>query len=205
MPACTQSVYEVYEHQKSDLLVQFLKSRSAQDTTLIFLRSREAVHQITSILNRESISVESIHGTTKPEQRLRALNDLKEKKIRALIATNAIVENLDLTGIRVVIYYDFHERNEDYLARLESTQEEVITFVTQHEQNLLIKLETLVGMELPRRQVQNFKYDAQPKYQPPVRPKGYKPNKTGSKPLQHKKPKLKNKGPRRKTGRTRKR
>ena len=205
MPRCAQSVYEVFEHQKSDLLRDLLKNSADFPQVLVFLQSRKNVHEVTAMLNRAGISVESIHGTTKPELRTRAIEDLKSGTLQVVVSTNAVVQDFDLAGISKILYFEFHERDEDYLARLESTEVESIVLVTQENQNQLKKLEALVGEEIPRKTLAEFPYDTQPKYVPPVRTKGYRPNKTGSKPLQHKKPKLKNKGPRRKTGRTRKR
>ena len=60
------------------------------------------------------------------------------------------------------------------------------------------------GENLKKCLAAGFTYDKQPRLIKTQSKKGHS-NKTGSKPLQHKKPKLKNKGPRRKTGRTRKR
>jgi len=204
MPSCDQSLYPVFEHQKCDLLAHLLTTGNFP-STLVFLRSRDAVHELTAALNRAELAVESVHGTTKPQAREEAISALKAGRLRVVVATNAVLQEFDLSGISQVIYYDYPEHPNDFIAHLATAEQEVAVFSGQNDQKLLDKLEAALESELPRREAEGFAYDDQPKYTPPVRSKGYKANKVGSKPLQHKKPKLIHKGPRRKTGRTRKR
>ncbi|MGJ8697401.1 MAG: helicase-related protein [Verrucomicrobiaceae bacterium] len=203
-----QSIHEIFEHQKLDLLHHLLKNSDDLHTAIIFLRSRDAVHAVNTSLNQAGISVASLHGNKKIELRERALKELKEGKIRVLVATEAVLRTLDITGVRHVIHFEFHELNADYANRVTSTLDAggtVTTFVTPKDIKLLAKLEEFVGQELPRKTAPDFPYDEQPRKSRALGDESRTANKTGNKPLQHKKPKLKNKGPRRKTGRTRKR
>jgi len=203
-----QSIYKVYEHQKTDLLLHLLAHRPEIDQAIIFLRTRDGVHSLSTTLRNADINIDSLHGNKKPELRDRALKDLRESRVRILVSTESSVRDLDLTGIHYFIHFEFHELDEDYLLRCDHAKKsggEVITFVTQKETSLFQKLELLVETELPEKTAEDFSYDDQPRVIKAPTAKGSGPNKTKSKPLQHKKPKLKNKGPRRKTGRTRKR
>ncbi|MDE0859086.1 MAG: C-terminal helicase domain-containing protein [Akkermansiaceae bacterium] len=207
MPIKNQFIHEVFEHQKADLLHHLLETEEDLHTVIVFSRSRDAVHALTSSLNKAGIPVGSLHGNKKIELRERSLRELKEGKIRVLVATEAVVRLLDIAGVRNVIHFEFHELDEDYLRRVECVQRaggEVLTFVSPKDLNLLGKLEELVGETLPRRTAEGFAYDDQPRTGKDLVGQVDRSNKTNSKPLQHKKPKLKNKGPRRKTGRTRK-
>ncbi len=204
MNQCSQSVYEVYEHQKTDLLVHLLLQEDAWEKTVIFVRNREALHALNTEISQQGILTETLTGNKKPEARERALADLKNGITQVVLATETVLRETDLTGIRRVIQYDFHELDQDYLNRLASASEEITTFVTQTDHNQLKKLEELAGMELERKSEEDFVYDRQPK-NIRVQPKKGQSNRGKSKPLQNKKPKLKNKGPRGKTGRTRKR
>lgn len=167
---------------------------------IIFVRSRDLVHALTSDLHNAGLASDSIHGSKKAELRERTLKDFLAGKFPALVATESVLRDSDLTSVDHVIYFEPHELDADFLKHLE-TSKEVITFITQKEHNLLQKLDKLADADLPRKKLEGFPYASQPKNQ---RGAGGG-NKTQSKPLQHKKPKLKNKGPRRKTGRTRKR
>jgi len=208
MSAMNHSIYEVYEHQKPELLLHLFQESPALETTIVFARTRDGVHALATMLSHADVLVESLHGSKKPELRDRAVARLKSGEIRVLVTTEAVAREVDLEGVKNVVQFEFHELDEDYRQRLGVTREaggEVVTFVTPKDGNLLKKLESFVGEEIPKKRSESFSYASQPRPVKIPRKKGCGPNKTGSKPLQHKKPKLKNKGPRRKTGRTRKR
>lgn len=204
MASCPQSIYEVFEHQKTDLLMHLLTRDEEISNAIIFVRGKNDLHAIATLIRNEGITVDSIAGSKKPELRERALKNLQSGDIRVLVATEAMLREVDLTGLSRVIHFDSHELDADYLKRVEICTEEVTTLVTQKDQKQLKALQELVGSSLEEKTAEGFPYADQ--QAPTKRPgaKGSGPNKTGSKPLQHKKPKLKNKGARRKTGRTRK-
>lgn len=204
MASCLQSIYEVFEHQKTDLLIHLLTRDEQISNAIIFLRSKDDLHALATIIRNEGIASDTISGNKKPELRDRALKNLQNGDIRILVATEAMLREADLAGLSRVIHFDFHELNPDYLKRVEICTEEVTTLVTQKDQKHLKALQELAGSSLVEKTAEGFPYADQ--QAPTKRPgaKGSGPNKTGSKPLQHKKPKLKAKGPRRKTGRTRK-
>ena len=202
MPAA-QSLYEVFPHQKADLLTHLLLEFSPEKNGIIFLRTKDGVHALKNQLISAGLPVDAVTGTTKPVLRDRALADLTAGRIRFLVATEAILRQSDLSQFPLIIQFEFPEVAADYLARLESA-EEIITFATREDGNQVRKLEALINQLLPPTRSETFAYDSQPKNAPSSR-NSAGTNKTQSKPLQHKKPKLKNKGPRRKTGRTRKR
>jgi superfamily II DNA/RNA helicase len=204
MASRLHSIYEVYEHQKVELLLHLVQQNEDWHRTIIFLRSREQLYTLTTELRNAGFKADSISGNKKLELREQALINLKSGTTHLLLATEAILRDADLAGTERIIQFDFHELEKDYLNRTESCSE-IITLVTQNDNKLLAKLEALIPTGLERKQAPEFSYHDQPRYLKPTRAKGCGPNKTGSKPLQHKKPKLKNKGPRRKTGRTRKR
>lgn len=205
MKVATQSIHEVYEHQKFEFALHLATQNADCQSTIIFIRSRDQLHSLTTELKLAGLKAESISGNKKPELRERAITDLKNGNIHFLVATEAVLRDTDLSGTERIIQYDFHELDQDYLKRSESCSLGITTLVTQNDAKLLARLEELIGNQLEKKYLSNFNYDDQPQYIKPLRAKGCGPNKTGSKPLQHKKPKLKNKGPRRKTGRTRKR
>lgn len=193
------SLYEVFEHQKTDLLIALLSSEPTLCPTLLIVRARDTVHSLTSELNRNKFVTNSLHGNKKPELRLRTLEDFSAGKFPILVSTESILREMSIPETCRVIYFEPPERDEDYIEHLR-TGRAVISLLTQHESAQTARLEKL-AVPLLRLRLEGFPYDSQPKYQKTPRTG----NKTNSKPLQHKKPKLKNKGPRRKTGRTRKR
>lgn len=204
MPATLQSIYEVFEHQKTDLLLHLLTSAALPTPALVFVRSRETLLALNTEAGRNELATDTISGSKKIELRERALQDLKKGALQAIFATESVLREADLSGIKSIIHFDFHEVDQDYLKRADSEFEEITTLVSQADHKNLEELEKLVAAPLEKRTIEDFKYDRQPRNFR-TQPKKGQSNRTKSKPLQNKKPKLKNKGPRRKTGRTRKR
>ena len=204
MPATLQSIHEVFEHQKADLLLHLLASETLPTPTLVFVRNREELLELNTEAGHQDLETDTITGSKKIELRERALQDLKKGTLQALFTTESVLREADLSGIKAIIHFDFHEIDQDYLKRAESEFAEITTLVTQGESKSLEELEKLIASPLEKRTVEDFTYDTQPRNFR-TQPKKGQSNRTKSKPLQNKKPKLKNKGPRRKTGRTRKR
>ena len=200
MSTHSQSIYEVFEHQKAALVLHLLESLPDFNAVMVFVRTRDGVHALTADLNHAGMAVESIHGNKKPELRDRALKALKNHKIRALVTTNAMARDLDTTGVGNVINVDFPELDEDYLRFLEvvrSSGGQVITFAMPQDTSAVSRLEGLIGAELPREKAEKFDYDAQPIHAKRPRKSGGTSKGLRSKPLQNKKPKFKNKRGRR--------
>lgn len=196
MPNTTQSIYEVFDHQKTELLIHLLDCLPDFDRVMVFLRTRDGVHALTSELGYAGVSVESIHGSKKPELRDRALKAFSEGKIRVLVATEAVVRDIDISDVKNVVNFDFPELGEDYLHRVEITEKsggETITIMAPQSVNLLSKLMTLAGTDLPCRIAEGFTYATQPIKGKSPRKKGGTSRGLHSKPLQNKKPKFKNK------------
>jgi ATP-dependent RNA helicase RhlE len=197
MPTQTQSVYEVFEHQKVELLLHLLDFLPDFNTVMVFARTREGVHAVTSAIGHADVRVESIHGSKKPELRDRALREFKEGKVRVLVCTDAAVRDADISGLCNVIQFDLPELHQDYMNRVacaEANGGEVITLVTPNDIKPLLKFEGLLGGELPRKSAPEFKYASQPIRVKPTRKKGGVSKGMRSLPLQNKKPKIKGKG-----------
>lgn len=194
------SIYEVFEHQKTELLLHILETSPHLDKVMVFVRTRDGVHTLTSALAHAGVSVESIHGQKKVELRDRALKAFSEGKIRVLITTDAFARGLEITGFNNVINVDFPELHNDYLQRLECVKfvgGEIITFFTPKDVSAFAKWEASFGEEIPRKKSEGFAYDTQSVNVKPQRKKGGTSKGLRSKPLQNKKPKFKNKRGRR--------
>jgi len=196
MSASHQFIYEVFEHQKAELLLHLLDGLPDFDKVMVFLRTRDGVHALTSTLSHAGVAVESFHGSKKTELRDRALKAFKEGRIRVIVTTEAAARVLDITGVCNVINYDFPELDQDYHQRVELVQRaggQVITLVSPQCVKSLGKLESLAGAELPRKVADGFVYASQAIKVKSPRKKGGTSRGLHSKPLQNKKPKFKNK------------
>ncbi|MGJ8672083.1 DEAD/DEAH box helicase [Rubritalea sp.] len=170
----TQSIYEVFEHQKLGLLKHLLDSSHHFYAVIVFSRTRDGAEELVKALKFADVSAEAIHGDKKQGQRRRALKEFKEGKIRVLVATDVAARGIDIDGVTHVINYDFPEHSEDYIHRIGRTgraeaEGEAITFVTPNNSLALKKLEKLIRVTLPRKKSEGFKYDTAPTKEEPRR------------------------------------
>ncbi len=191
-PTINQSIFEVFDHQKLDLLLHLLKHSPELDPVLIFVRQTSDVHTLNTAINNAGILSESIHGNKKPLLRDRALAALRDGNIRCIVITEAIARNLDLAGDASVINYDPLELLPDYFKRVISRSGgEVITFAHPKKHPQIDQIEEILETTLPRRVAEGFHYDAHALKYTYNKKSGKKG--TSKKPLQNKKPKLKRK------------
>lgn len=187
------AIYEVFDHQKNELLLHLLATDEQLNQVVVILRTRESVHTLATELSQAGISVDSVHGKKKANLIELACNDLKAGRIRVLVVTDASARNLDLAGVTATIQVDLPEVLSDYTHRIELTEAaggRLYSFVNKQNQNALGAVESLFGSDLPRLEAEGFSYAARPLQARPTRNKTPKKG-PASKPLQHKKKKYK--------------
>ena len=191
-----QLIYEVYNHQKLELVQHMIKSDPALDSAMIYLQKTDDVHLLTTSLSHAGIHVDSIHGKKNPEGRATALAEHISGRLPYLVVTAASARNLDITGVKNIINVDFPELLSDYETQvLTESTERVYSFAIPTKSGgtkLLKNLEELIEASFPRATAEGFVYD---KHALKISTRN-KQRKSGprSKPLQNKKPKLKKKG-----------
>ena len=159
-----QTIYEVHEHQKTELLEHLLNSSHEFYAVMVFARTKLGAEELVTSLKMEGISAEAIHGDRSQGQRKRALDEFKKAKIRVLVATDVAARGIDVDGVTHVINYDFPEQSEDYIHRIGRTGRAqskglAITFVTKANQQALKKVEKLIHKTLPKKKAEGFSYD----------------------------------------------
>ncbi len=196
MSASNQFIYEVFEHQKTDLLLHLLSDSSDIDQIVVFIRKLVEVHDVTSALNQAGVVTQSLHANKKVELRERALKEFHDGKIRALVMTEGVARAIDLSGVKNMLNYDIPELKEDYTLRATISEQaggETLTLVETQNLPALDKFEESLGHELPRKTAEGFEYATQPMKMKSPRKKGGTSKGIHSRPLQNKKPKFKNK------------
>ena len=199
-----QSLYEVFEHQKTELLLHLLTTRPELTSVAIFLRTRDGVHALNTELRNAGIMVDSVHPTKKESQRELALRDFKNGKLRVIITTDAYARSVQVEGANHIVNYQQAELYQDYAGRAEqiitsdAEHKQLITFATPQDRDKLAQLEKHLGTSLPRVTAEGFSYDSKDETVK-NRKNAANPNRTKSrgiqsKPLQNKKQKLRKNG-----------
>ncbi|MEW8963019.1 DEAD/DEAH box helicase, partial [Paraclostridium dentum] len=143
-----QNIYFVSKKQKTNLLIELLKS-NPKESVLVFSRTKHGANKITQQLVSSSISAAAIHGNKSQNARQLALNDFKEGKIRVLVATDIAARGIDIDDLPYVINYDLPEVAETYVHRIGRTGRagrsgRATAFCAMEERDLYKAIEKLI-------------------------------------------------------------
>ncbi len=185
----TQFVYEIAHHLKLPLLMHLLE-KEKMEMVLVFTRTKHGADRIAKQLERSGITTGALHSNRSQNQRLRALQDFKDGKVRLLVATDIAARGIDVDGISHVINYDFPPHHEDYIHRIGRTGRaqaigEAISFITHEDHGSLRSLERFIGRGLVRKKAAGFDASApSPSSDSNVRDRGFRGRRRGARPAE---------------------
>ncbi len=196
--AIRQSLIPCDKQRKLELFCHLLRTRRWQ-RLLVFAKTRKRVDEVLVSLRYSGVSSEAIHGEIPQHARLAALKRFNAGETRVLVATDVAARGLDITSLPLVVNLDLPVSAEGYVHRIGRTARagevgEAITLVCADEAVQLTAIETLIGKQLPRREVEGFEPKHRvpatgPNKPPPARPEGKDAAKAKAKPEKKKKKK----------------
>src|SRR5689334_21403777 len=115
-----QSAYRVPKDHKRHLLAHLITEGNWHQV-LVFTRTKHGANRLTQQLERAGITAMAIHGNKSQNARVRALEDFKDNKITALVATEVAARGLDIKELPHVVNYELPNVPEDYVHRIGRT------------------------------------------------------------------------------------
>lgn len=88
---------------------------------IVFGRTKHGINKLEQQLQDRGIRVSSIHGNKTQGARQRALQDFKDGRVLALLATDIAARGIDVDDVSHVINYDEPQTYEDYIHRIGRT------------------------------------------------------------------------------------
>ncbi len=160
----THSVYRVPEPAKRELLARLVVERDMRQV-LVFVRTRFGANRLAHQLVRDGINATAIHSNRTQAERMEALQDFKDGKVRVLVATDIAARGLDIDHLPSVINFELPHTPEDYVHRIGRTGRagqsgEAISLVSRGEQELLDRIERLLKVEIPEKKLDGFDAEA---------------------------------------------
>lgn len=148
-----QELYFVEKADKRDLLVHLLKDTSIE-SALVFTRTKHWADKVAQILTRAGITTAAIHGNKSQWARQTALKNLKEKKIRVLVATDIAARGIDINELSHVFIYDIPTEPETYVHRIWRTGRAwakwvAIAFCDSDEKKHLKEIIKVIKQDIP--------------------------------------------------------
>ncbi len=115
-----QSAYRVPKDHKRHLLAHLINEGNWHQV-LVFTRTKHGANRLTQQLERAGINAMAIHGNKSQNARVKALQDFKDNKITALVATEVAARGLDIKELPHVVNYELPNVPEDYVHRIGRT------------------------------------------------------------------------------------
>jgi len=158
------TVIPVSREKKRELLSFLVQSRELKQV-LVFAATKVGANRLAYQLNHDGVHATAIHGDKSQPERLIALNDFKEGKVRVLVATDVAARGLDIEDLPHVINFDLPNSPEDYVHRIGRTGRagasgEAISLVSPDEHERLEAIEKTIHLSIPREPVAGFGTDS---------------------------------------------
>ena len=140
-----QRMWMVSGLHKLDALTRILEAETF-DAMIIFARTKQATQELAEKLAARGLAAAAIHGDVQQQQRERTIQQLKDRKIDILVATDVAARGLDVERISHVLNYDIPYDTESYVHRIGRTGRagrsgEAILFVSPRERGMLKAIE----------------------------------------------------------------
>jgi ATP-dependent RNA helicase RhlE len=154
----------VARERKRDLLAHLVQDRDLRQV-LVFTSTRLGANRLAYQLNRDGLHATAIHGDKSQPERMLALNEFKEGKVRVLVATDVAARGLDIEDLPHVVNFELPNSPEDYVHRIGRTGRagatgEAISLVSPDEHEKLDAIEKMVKLQIPREIVSGYEPDS---------------------------------------------
>jgi ATP-dependent RNA helicase RhlE len=130
---------------------------------LVFVRTKVRAERVFTAMQRVGIETLTMHGGKEQEDRLAVMTNFRNGKVKILIATDLSARGIDIENVDYVINYDLPDLPENYVHRVGRTGRGVksgkaVSFSSKEEAKLLKDIETFLGYEIPRLEVDKETY-----------------------------------------------
>ncbi|MEP2706864.1 MAG: DEAD/DEAH box helicase [Roseibium sp.] len=148
----TQSVHFLGNSAKTGFLIERLIAQP-DDLSLVFCRTKHGAERLMRKMSQAGIEAGSIHGNKSQNQRERAIKDLREGRIKVLVATDVAARGIDIPGVSHVYNFELPEVAEAYVHRIGRTaragaEGEAVALCAPEEIGLFRQIEKLIGIDI---------------------------------------------------------
>ncbi len=148
----THTVYKVDSRAKRDALVSLLRDRDMKQV-LVFCNTKIGANRLAYRLQKDDLSAAAIHSDRTQGERMQALAEFKEGKVRILVATDIAARGLDIEQLPFVVNFDMPSNPEDYVHRIGRTGRagllgEAISLIGSEDVEYLAAVEKLINKKL---------------------------------------------------------
>jgi ATP-dependent RNA helicase RhlE len=164
------------EQRKRDLLEHVLRRKDCE-SAIVFTRTKHRAKRLAEQLSKAGHRAVGIQGNLSQARRDQAMRGFRTRKYDILVATDIVARGIDVSGVSHVINFDVPNTPEAYTHRIGRTGRAELegiacTFVTGQDHSWLRATERMIGSKIPRKQVDGFESEAEPRPQHNSNPRG---------------------------------
>ncbi|MBX2857017.1 MAG: ATP-dependent RNA helicase RhlB [Cellvibrionaceae bacterium] len=147
-----QKIYMVSSEEKFPLLLNLINQPGVTNL-MVFANRRDQCRDLHSQLRKSGYKVGLLSGEIPQNKRVRTLDDFKNQRLQALIATDVAGRGIHIDGVSHVVNYTLPEEPEDYIHRIGRTGRAgntgiSISFACEDDSFRLPAIEALLGKKL---------------------------------------------------------
>ena len=134
---------------KNKMLDMLLRDTDVEQA-LVFTATKRQAEELSITLLGHGFTAGALHGDMQQRERTRMLQQLRDGRMRVLVATDVAARGIDVPGITLVVNYDAPRQGEDYVHRIGRTGRAgragvAVTFLGRSERHLVRQIERETG------------------------------------------------------------
>ncbi|HLR16860.1 MAG TPA: DEAD/DEAH box helicase [Alcanivoracaceae bacterium] len=150
--AIRQRYLFVHQRNKLQALLRVLETEEF-DGVILFARTKDNTLELADFLQKAGFKAMALNGDLAQAQREQVVDQLKDKRIDILVATDVVARGLDVPRISMVLNYDIPFDGETYVHRIGRTgragrEGDAILFVTPRERRMLSSIERVTRQKV---------------------------------------------------------
>jgi len=160
-PDITQHALIADNHEHKGLMLDALLREVEVEQAPVFTATKRSAAQLTTSLVMKGFTAGALHGDMHQNERTRTLNQLRDGRMRVLVATDVAARGIDVPGINLVVNYDAPRMAEDYLHRIGRTGRAgragvAVTFLGHEDRNLVKNIERFTGNKVTLMEIEGL-------------------------------------------------
>jgi superfamily II DNA/RNA helicase len=153
-----QWMHPVQDQSKKRAMLDHLLADPTMNQVVVFAGTKWRAKKLSTSLSKEGHSSAPLQGNMTQSARQRTMDQMRDGKVRILVATDVAARGLDVPGITHVINFDLPMTPEDYIHRIGRTGRNgasgiAISLVAPDERSKLGEIERLIGQSVEPRTV----------------------------------------------------
>ena len=160
-PDITQHALIADNDAHKDRLLDALLREVDVEQALVFTAMKRTAAELTLSLVSKGFTAGALHGDMRQTERSRTLNQLRDGRMRVLVATDVAARGIDVPGINLVVNYNAPHQAEEYVHRIGRTGRAgragiAVTFLGHADRHLVRQIERFTGNKVSLMEIEGL-------------------------------------------------